>query len=126
MTNALLQTITFRIGVDVTDKSRRADHSAQFGYSTGGDFTKYERLLAPAGAFSVFIPLHIIYILTAGSAISVEVTWGGVNPCTRIFKVNKFLFLSDMTDITTVTITNNSIPTTAAPALSESIRVLTL
>lgn len=126
MSNALLQTVTFRIGVDVTDKSRRNDHTAQAGYDSGGNYTKYERLLASGASLAVEVPAQILYVLTGGVAVDVQITWSGTTPLVRTFRVNKMLFLSDMTDITAIQITNNSIAVGTNLALSESVRIITL
>jgi hypothetical protein len=104
----LNQTLAFTINVDVIDKSRRTDHRGYARFSTGGNFTKMEALVQGESEIELTVPVTAIYIMA--TAIDLRVTWGAV---TRTFKVNKLLFLPDMTDITSLSLYNPAV--TAMP-----------
>jgi hypothetical protein len=116
MTTAI-QTVTLSLGIDIADKSVRAEASARFGIMTNGNFDKKDKLLEVDAVYTTTeIPPQVFLLLTNGTAIDVTVSWGGQTPSTRTFRVNKMLFLSDMTDVISLSVSNNG-------QLSETVRI---
>jgi hypothetical protein len=117
-----MQTVTFSIGCDISDVSRRNEFTSSFGFPTNGNFIRQDLLLQPnGGAATLSLPSQAIYVMTAGTDVVLQVTWTDNSVETsRTFKINKMLFLADVTNITNLQVINNE----AIGTPPESVRVL--
>lgn len=120
----VLQTVTFDIGCDVTEKSRRNLFTSRAGWSTNGNLIMQDALLQPGGSgvsgasIVLAIPSQVLYIMTAAPSIQLQVTWSG--PVTRNISINTLLLWTDLTDVTNLLLVNNA----AAGSTPESVRIM--
>ena len=118
---AIPQTVRYILGIDTSDTTARRNYGKiTKGYSAEGGVYIIDRLLASAEVFSV--PLHKKSLLIATSAKLVSVTI--VKPtATMSFLIDGMFFLSDATDITSVTIANGAALTVTTP---EAVRIISV
>lgn len=116
MTDVLNPTIILRLAMDVSEASRRNDHMAQLRFSTDGNFTKIERQLPAGESIDLPIPAKVVYVLSGDTPTTLRVEWSGDNAGSRTFTVDKMMFLSDMSDVSELRLTNTG-------AISNAIKV---
>jgi hypothetical protein len=86
--------------------SRRNDHTAILRFASGSTFHKVEKMLNPGESLSIPVPDSVLYVLTGDGNVKLTITWADTNEV-REFRVNKMMMLSDVSDIASISLTNN-------------------